>query len=173
MRYPKHLNLLALDMATTTGWAQLVAGEVTAGRFKVVRRKGRTTLPDDHDGIEFLQFQRWVNVRLKEATFDLIVYEEPASFRNITSTAKPYGFRGCLMAVAAMHRIPVYPVNNQRLKKAATGSGKAEKVHMLRLARQRHPGLSVEDDNVADALHLLAYGLSARYGIETLQPFNA
>jgi Holliday junction resolvasome RuvABC endonuclease subunit len=53
------------------------------------------------------------------------------------------------------------------VKKYATGSGRAEKPDMIHAAKQKFVDLDVDDDNAADAVHILCYGMSAKYQLES------
>ncbi|MCX8511033.1 MAG: hypothetical protein ORN83_04675, partial [Chthoniobacteraceae bacterium] len=46
------------------------------------------------------------------------------------------------------------------LKKHATGTHRASKELMVAVARKKYPTMHVPDDNVADALHMMSWGLS-------------
>jgi Holliday junction resolvasome RuvABC endonuclease subunit len=167
--YPKHIRALALDMATTTGYAILIKGEVRGGAFKVARKKGRRHLADEHEGKEYADFQEWLERLMRNTQPQHVFYEMPGMFKNPTSSYKAFAFRGFLMAECSRLNVPLYGYATTTIKKAATGSGRTSgKQPMIDAAKARFPDLEIVDDNMADALHVLSYGLAARCGIETL-----
>ena len=166
--YPPHHRALALDMATTTGWALVDRGQIRTGTFKTTRAKGRKTLPDEHEGIEFDRFEKWLWKMLKEFDPDVVFFEEAGGFRNVTTARKPYGYRGLMMACCARLNIPMQGVSPSTVKKFATGNGRAQKEEMIHAAKQKFPDVEVPDDNAADALHILAYGMSTKFQLEVL-----
>jgi len=166
--YPRHLRALALDMATKTGYAILEDGKVRGGVYAVKRRKGRRHLEDEHEGKEYADFQSWLTRIIAKVQPQAIFYELPAMFKNPVTGYKPIAFRGFLMAEAARGAYPIHGYHITSVKKAATGSGRAEKSDMIDVAKKRFPDLEIIDDNMADALHVLSYGLAANMGVETL-----
>jgi Holliday junction resolvasome RuvABC endonuclease subunit len=167
--YPRHIRALALDMATKTGYAILEDGQVRGGVYEVKRRKGRRHLADEHEGKEYADFQAWLARIVAKVQPQAIFYELPSMFKNPKTGYKPIAFRGFLMAEAARGSYPVYGYHITSVKKTATGNGHAGKAEMIEAAKQQFPQLEILDDNMADALHVLSYGLAAKMGIETLR----
>lgn len=167
--YPRHIRALALDMATKTGYAILEDGKIRGGVFEVKRRKDRRHLADDHEGKEYAEFQDWLARIVAKVQPQAIFYEAPAMFKNPKTGYKPIAFRGFLMAEAARGAYPIHGYNIMSVKKAATGNGHAKKPDMIEHAKRQFPNLDIVDDNMADALHVLSYGLAAHMGIETLR----
>ena len=168
--YPDHIRALALDMATKTGYAILENGAVRGGmiEFKTPKR-GRVHLEDEPDGKKYGEFLSWSNRMIAKIKPQVIFYEEP--FMNIqrpNSIKAGYAWKAMLMGTAAQYGIPLCSYAAKTIKKSATGSGKAEKEDMIAAAKRDFPHLDIVDDNMADALHVLAYGLAARFGVETL-----
>jgi len=166
--YPDHIRALALDMATKTGYAILENGAVRGGTFVVKRRKGRRNLADEHEGKEYADFADWLTRIVAKVQPQVIFYELPAMFKNPVTGYKPIAFRGFLLAEASRQGVPLQGYNISTVKKAATGNGHAKKPQMIAAAKRDFPHLDIVDDNMADALHVLAYGLAARFGVETL-----
>ena len=161
--YPPHLTVLALDLATTTGFAVLGGGLVTSGSVCFARRKGRKLTPDEHEGIAYIRFQRWVREAIAEYKPEVIAFEEPmGNFKNAAARNIIVGFRGILMSTAAYYdREPVgFP--QTKLKQYATGKGNSDKEAMMAAARRMYPHLPFTDDNEADALHVLHLYLEER-----------
>ncbi len=63
------------------------------------------------------------------------------------------------LAEAARSEVEHMPVHTGALKKWATGKGNTGKAGMIERAEELFPGLEIIDDNHADALLLLSYGL--------------
>ena len=68
-----------------------------------------------------------------------------------------------LQETCAENGIEYAAVHSATLKKFATGSGRADKVTMMKRAAERFPGRKIEDDNESDALLLLEYA-KAKFG---------
>lgn len=142
------MNILALDLGTKTGWSTNVDGR-RSGTIAFDLKRGESP------GMRFLRCRSW----LKEmgsllGTLDVIAFEQ-AHQRGGHATAVAYGLQGEVLAFAAEHGIETMPVHTATLKKSATGSGRASKEAMIEAARLK--GWNPEDDNEADALHLLDY----------------
>lgn len=153
-------RILSLDLATTTGWARHANGITDAGHIAFTRKHGRKTLPDDHEGVVFLRFLRWLNTRILEDKPDVIVYERPGHFASAAAAFMACGLRGILYCNASHHGVPVIAYSPSTLKKWATGSGKAEKPAMIAKARTLPGGEDLTDDNACDALLMLHYHLT-------------
>lgn len=153
-------RILSLDLATVTGWARHANGITDAGHIAFTRKHGRKTIPDDHEGVVFLRFLRWLNTRILEDKPGLIIYERPGHFASASAAFMACGLRGILYCNAAHHGVPVIAYSPTTLKKWATGSGKAEKPAMIAKARTLPGGEDLTDDNAADALLMLHYHLT-------------
>ena len=148
--------ILALDLATTTGWAKTTAADrivfhhfdcnpdpkkdYKAKRYRIFRDHLAELLVDD---------------------IDTVVYED---VRGHTSTAAAHWYGGweALTLLACDSRsIPVHGVHTGTLKKWATGSGNAPKNTMVSAARRYVGDVDLTHDE-ADAVLLLAYALEQR-----------
>lgn len=168
----KHLAILALDIASSTGWALLDRhGNVTSGVQKFDLKRGESP------GMRFLRFRRWLGEVLtlgacagnkvqSAPTVDVIAYEQ-AHHRGGAATACLVGLATVMLEEAARLGIEVSPVKTGTLKKHATGSGAASKADMIEAATvhwaldstspcARVSGLPLSDDE-ADALCVLAW----------------
>ena len=145
------MNILALDMATKTGWAALCSGRIYIGTRDMKLKRGESP------GIRFLHFRALLKElhELMDKKIDLISYEQ-AHHRGGAATAVALGLVAEMQAFAADIGIETYPVHTASLKKWATGHGKASKEVMIEEAKQR-VGMKIEDDNQADAVLLLLY----------------
>lgn len=138
------MNILALDLATKTGWAH-TCGDSGVQSFQP--RRG------DSPGMRWIEFRAWLNRLLDAAPADLIVYEQ-AHHRGGAPTHVAHAFIAKAEEVAAERGIEITNRHTATIKKFATGKGNADKKAMLQAARAR--GWCPADDNEADALWLLA-----------------
>lgn len=143
-------NVLALDLATQTGWAIYCDGTITSGTvsFKGGRFEG--------GGMRFLRFKRWLtDVKHNVDGLHEVVYEEVRRHVSTDSAHAYGGFMGTLTSWCEAHEIPYRAVPVGTIKKHATGKGNANKALMVQAAINK--GWAPADDNEADALHLLDY----------------
>jgi Holliday junction resolvasome RuvABC endonuclease subunit len=160
------VNILALDLATRTGWAICEnAAPILSGvqEFKL----GRGESP----GMRYIRFSRWLDEMLvagadslslspPQSRVHLVCYEQ--SFRRGgAATEVAGGLVALVQQACARYGIEHVAVPVMTLKKAATGTGKADKAAMVARAFANWPEQFAlgepPDDNQADALHLLAY----------------
>ena len=144
------MKILALDIATKTGWAMCDNGRYSSGVFDCNAKSY---------GKRYSKFQ---NVLLTKFNFgidnkpDILVYEK-AFQKSQASNELFNGFLAItrlILCRAETKFIAVYP---NALKKWATGNGKASKQDMIDAAKLL--GWNPKDDNEADALLLLEYAL--------------
>jgi Holliday junction resolvasome RuvABC endonuclease subunit len=148
-------KILALDLATSTGWAVMANGVTESGTALFRRSHGRKTISDDHAGYTFDAFDRWLAEMVATWKPEAIAYEEAGVFRNPTTARIPYGLRGIMFARAARHGVTLAGYAGSALKVYATGYGRADKKQMVAAARERWPGQDIATDDQADALWLL------------------
>jgi Holliday junction resolvasome RuvABC endonuclease subunit len=141
------MAILALDLATQTGWAYSSAGHVTSGSEGFHLKKKE--LP----GARFLKFRSWLRDQFEIIKPDKVVYEEVMRWSS-GAAAKCYcGLLAILMAECESKGIKYQGVHVGTIKKAATSKGNATKEQMIEAAVAL--GYSPKDDNQADAIHLL------------------
>ena len=149
------MNILALDLGTKTGWASLMehGGGLRTFTSGVHQLKvARGTNPD----VRKVLFRKWLadTVLLKKP--NLIIYEMP-HLRGGHASSFLEHLVGLLVVFCLDHDILYMSLHSGTLKKFATGSGSASKEEMVLTAEQRYG--KVQDDNQADALHLLAWAI--------------
>ncbi len=136
------MMILALDLATRTGWAIVKDGRVIeSGVQSFDKRRGES------NGLLFLRARKWL------AAFgrpDLVAYER-AHFRGGAATEICVGLQTRAQEQAAEWGVESAPVATGTLKAWATGSGRADKGAMIAWAAARL-GRQPEDDNEADAV---------------------
>lgn len=148
------MNILALDLGSSTGWAlQDATGRITSGTetFRPQRFEG--------GGMRFLRFKRWLN-ELKLSTDDIhaVYFEEVRRHIGVDAAHAYGGFMATLTAWCEHHQIPYSGVPVGTIKKHATGKGNAGKDEMIKAAKDK--GFNPDDDNEADALALLGYAMT-------------
>jgi hypothetical protein len=143
-------GILALDLATVTGYATDIHGVRESGVAYFPVQKGEVR------GWRFVRFSVWL-YKWRDWNLDLVVYEQ-AHHRGGAATECAIGLSTRVMEFCARYRIACRSVHSQALKKFATGNGRADKIEMIRAAQRLKPGVS--DDNEADALWLLEYALA-------------
>ena len=150
-------NVLALDLATKTGWAwRGPDGEEATGMENFRKRTGES------QGMIFIRFQAWLNDFLKDFAVDLICYEQ-AHQRGRAATEMAGGLLGVLKIASEKHGIDFTSVHSSKIKKIATGKGNASKTAVMAAYKEKW-GREPLDDNEADARWLLEYAVNEFVG---------
>lgn len=145
------MNILAIDIGTTTGWALCNrAGQVKGGSENFAPRKL------EGPGARWLRFRSWLaETNAAAGEINAIYYERVLRHTAVQAAHVFGGFEAMLQAWCEANHVRLVGVPVPVIKKSWTGKGNADKVAMIQAARQR--GLNPVDDNHADALALLAY----------------
>lgn len=140
------MNILALDLGTSTGFAILKDGTIISGTKKLRQSKSAS-------GLRFLDFRLWLIEVIKAHGINEIYYERV--YRHCgTEAGHVYGgFMYCLATVCEEFGIRCTGIPVTTIKKHATGNGKATKEDMIKAAR--NGGFNPLDDNEADSLAIL------------------
>lgn len=147
------MNILAIDLGTTTGWALMAQGHINSGSksFKPQRFEG--------GGMRYLRFKRWLTeIKATVDTIEAVYFEEVRRHMGVDAAHAYGGFLATLTAWCEHHQIPYSGVPVGTIKKFATGRGNASKNEMIKAAWKLTEVFPV-DDNEADAIHLLRYAL--------------
>lgn len=150
------LSVLALDMATKTGWSLRDSrGSLTSGVLNLSLRTGES------GGMRLLRFKRWLREVL-DGGVDLVAYERPISHGHGGSRVGALkvcaNLEGVLLAELE-GRCDYVSATPAAIKKHATGKGNANKALMVEAASKLW-GVKPRDDNEADALCVLAWALN-------------
>lgn len=164
--------ILALDLATDTGWALWDGSRRESGVQKFEVKRGESP------GMRFLRFNRWlddvatpgkpIRMHLSSAGASmierspgprLIVFEQ-AHHRGGHATEVGVGLSTRVLEFCAKHDIEHAAVHSATLKKWTTGKGNAKKPEMISAVNERFGPPYAADDNECDARALLAYALS-------------
>ncbi len=138
-------NILALDLATKTGWAHSLGPSGTQD-FKP--RRG------DSPGMRWIEFRAWLVRVLDAAPTDVVGYEQ-AHHRGGAATHVAHSLISIVEAVTAERGIEITNRHTATIKKHALGTGRGDKDAMIKAARVKFPRKDIADDNEADALWLL------------------
>lgn len=137
--------ILALDLATRTGWALIRDGKVIeSGVQDFSKRRGES------NGLLFLRARKWLAEFIHPTRPDLVAYEQ-AHFRGGAATEICVGLQTRAQEQAAEWGVESAPVATGTLKRWATGKGSADKTAMISWAAAQM-GREPEDDNEADAV---------------------
>lgn len=162
MTYPPNFRALALDMASIVGWSQLSAGLLTSGSQDF--RRGKLTHPGAPHGL----FDNWLREKLREASPEIVIYEQAGFFKSADAVQICVGFRGVLLAQTAKLGIPVVGYSPTSVKLFWCGSGRGDKGDMMAATRRRLPAVKFCDHNEVDSLGLMHFHLS-KIGHESLE----
>lgn len=146
------LAILALDLATNTGWAALdPQGRVTSGTQRFDLAKGET------EGVRWLRFRRWLREMLDLTGARLVAREQMLLVALPGAAAKlAAGLHTVVEEELAERGLDGSCVHAGTLKKWATGRGNAKKPDMIAEAERRY-GLTGLTHDRADALLILAW----------------
>jgi Holliday junction resolvasome RuvABC endonuclease subunit len=157
------VKVLALDLATRTGWALWDGERMESGVQVFDVRRGESP------GMRYLRFNAWLGQmaeRLEgqrpDYLGDVIAYEQtvPANtkFSSATTREIAAGFSTRVQEKCAAWGIQHFAIYPSSLKKFTTGNGRSKKPEMVAAVSARWK--AVKDDNEADAIALLHYALA-------------
>lgn len=136
------MKILALDIATKTGWRT----ETSSGVWDFNKLKR-----GDSYGLRLIRFKSSIREILDLEEIDIVVYERPAGmFKSSIIVASE--MIGVLIALCEERGIQYTAYSATEIKKFATGKGNAKKQDMIDSAIAL--GFNPSDDNEADAIHL-------------------
>lgn len=136
------MNILALDLATTTGFAHS-NGQSGAVKLTGSMAEKSAMLAD------------WLERTLATMPADLVALEHAAYGAKFAKTREFHGqLRGVIELVCARQNVPIKMVNIATAKSFATGNGRATKPQMMRVFEFFNKRKPI-DDNEADAWAVL------------------
>lgn len=146
------MNILAIDLGTTTGWALRSRGGIQSGS------RACTVKGAEGPGQRWLKFRALLNELDTMAGEINVVYFEDVKDHAGTLAAHIYGgFLAHLETWCELRRARLVGVGVGTVKKNWTGNGAARKDIMIAEAKER--GFNPVDDNEADALAIMALAL--------------
>jgi Holliday junction resolvasome RuvABC endonuclease subunit len=135
------MKILALDIATKTGWCT----DTTSGTWNFSPKRGES------EGMRVVRFKSRVREMIELEKITLVSYERVAGFHKgaIIVAAEMVGV---LKDLCIEMGVELASYSATEIKKFATGKGNAKKDQMVEAARAL--GYNPIDDNEADAIHL-------------------
>lgn len=151
---PSKPRILALDLASTTGWATWCPGSAP--------RAGSFRLPKTENVGEFVAaFEHWWKDVIVFERPDFVLFEAPfiAGKTSQAVARKLLGLSGFLEYLCFVERIPCNQcrINDWRLHFTGKGSGKRDELKRLTMQACADRGLKPENQDEADAYGLLDY----------------
>lgn len=156
------MRILALDIATNTGGC---FGSADA-RVPLFMSQ-RFAVTGQSFGPAFLKFDRWLDDLITVHAPDVLAFEAPlvqagrggAKVKtNVQTVRLLMGLASVADMVGARRGLRTFEANVATIKKSFTGSGRADKDAMKRMARAR--GWPIKNDHEADAGALWAYAVA-------------
>jgi Holliday junction resolvasome RuvABC endonuclease subunit len=135
------MKILALDIATNTGWKT----ETASGVWNLKPNRGES------EGMRVVRFKAKVKELIALEGIDLVSYERPAGMHK-SSIMVASEMVGVLKDLCIGLGVELACYSASEIKKFATGRGNAKKEDMIKAAVEL--GFVPKDDNEADAIHL-------------------
>jgi Holliday junction resolvasome RuvABC endonuclease subunit len=139
------MKILALDLATVTGWA--INEPKTYGTWDLKIKK------DESDGMRVIRFKRKLAEVLEACTPELVAFERPAG-RNARGVITASELMGVVKTECIERGVQYRAYSASEIKLLATGKGNSGKPLVVAAAKEKL-GYAGDDDNEADALWLL------------------
>ena len=162
----KHENtaakVLALDLGTTTGWADIAHGIIDSGSVSFARKQATKKRPASTPGEPYFLFEIWLNELIRSSKPEVIFYEEVYRWLGASAAHTFCGFRAVLLKTCHCKGINAKGYSPTEIKKFFTGKGNAKKEHMIAEAKMRWSDLAIIDDNQVDAIALLHFAISPK-----------
>lgn len=147
-------NILALDVATVTGWAWTDGERIEHGVWDL-RVSGTA-----RSGKKLEQLENQIYWMIEHYPIDVIAHEDLSVGSKGFSAAYFRGQCGGILELAASkNEIVVLPCHISSVKLFATGNGAAKKPEMIHAARCKL-GIDVTSPDEADALWVLHYAMA-------------
>ena len=134
-------NILALDIATKTGWRT----KTSSGVWDLKPNRGES------EGMRVVRFKSKVKELILLENINLVAYERPAGMHK-SSIMVASEMVGVLKDLCIEMNVELSCYSASEIKKFATGKGNASKELMIVDAIKK--GFNPKDDNEADAIHL-------------------
>lgn len=136
------MNILALDVATHTGWCT----KTTSGVWDLTPKR------DQSMSMRLIKMKAFLRELVSLETIDLIVFERSQG-QHQSSVIIQSELHGVLKLFCEESNIPYKAYSPKEIKKFATGTGNANKKAMIEAAKEKY-GYQGNDDNEADAIHI-------------------
>lgn len=161
MNHPNQsARVLALDLATVTGFALIANGVITSGSQDFTRKPPTKSRLPEHVGASFSKFDNWLAERIRDDKPHIVIFEEVFRWSSSSAAHCFGGYRGIMMKQLARQGMHCYGYSPSQIKKSWTGNGNAKKELMMETTLMRFPDLDLTDSNEADAIALMFLHLS-------------
>ena len=137
------MKILALDPATTTGYASEIVSGV----------QDCSTRPNESKGLRIIRFVKFLNEMIEVVKPDIIVYEKPGG-QNYNALRVHSQLESQIIETCENNKIEYKGYSAGEIKKHATGKGNCGKPLMVSTAKEKWPEIKIIDDNHSDALWL-------------------
>ena len=139
-------RLLSLDTGRKTGWCVSEEGKIlNYGLVELYKSGG-----DHCESAPLFKLQSWLIAFRQSSGIDAVAFEQIGGGTKGAQTKYVNMYRAVIVLFGEHSNIPVVGIAPATIKKAVTGSGRADKKEMIDAIRER--GYLPEDDNVADAI---------------------
>src|SRR5262245_8387874 len=156
---PDPSTILALDLATKTGWAlrsancRIISGTVS---FRPSRYDG--------GGIRYLRFRSWLDGLAADAGGIRVVHHEEVRRHLSTDSSHVHGgLLATLTTWCEEHSIAYQGVPVGTIKRYIAKKGNADKQAVMAAVRER--GFNPADNNEADAIAILLWAIDTHGGV--------
>tara|TARA_R110000868_G_scaffold402872_3_gene679633 strand:- start:5740 stop:6186 length:447 start_codon:yes stop_codon:yes gene_type:complete len=139
------MKVLSLDVASTTGWC--IDTKRLYGTWDL------KTLKDESMGMKLIRLRAKLILIHAVEKLDVIIYERPAG-QHTASIMHQSKMIGIIEEFCEQVGIDYRAFSAKEIKKFATGNGNCGKQAMVDAAKIKY-GYKGEDDNIADAMHML------------------
>jgi Holliday junction resolvasome RuvABC endonuclease subunit len=136
------MKILALDVATRTGWKT----DTAHGTWNFTPKK------DESGGFRLVRFKAKLKEMCELENIDLVTFERTSGFHKNALIVQAE-LHGVLKIFCEENKINYRAFSAAEIKKFATGKGNANKDAMIQAAAMKY-GYSGSDDNEADAIHI-------------------
>jgi Holliday junction resolvasome RuvABC endonuclease subunit len=150
------LNVLALDMASATGFAALKGGNLFSGTWRNPASHAR------EPGRFFREFHDWLIEAQRWYAPEIVAWEFTPPARGIAATMIHVGMVTRVQEWAWRNDLRTMDIYPGTLKKFITGRGNAEKEDVREFMRERWNKPCLEDLDESDALAVLAWAVSQK-----------
>ena len=154
-------KILALDLATKTGWARNYGPEPRSGVVSFERLKATKKRAAVPIGFVYAEFDKWLACHTGELKPNLLCLEEPIGGGGGMAKLKIcIGLWAVANAGAFNGEVETVSVKNSDLRSSFVGIKSAGKDDIIAMAKRK--GYNPQDDNEADACLLLEYMLELK-----------
>lgn len=145
------MNILTLDLATSTGWAFGSPGAVPSFGTHVLPSTGANV------GRFLASHADWMRSIISENEINHVCFEAPILPKKtqIVTLRKLYSLAGLTELMCHRHGIDCTEADNSKVKKYFAGKSYAKKPEMIAAAKDR--GFDVRNDDEADAIAIWIY----------------